>query len=82
MLADIPEVGGKNASLRTEKWRYTRWGVSAETKNEELYDHEKDPEEQTNLADNSDYKNVLEEMRTKFDDAWIKVKTGLQNQKN
>jgi len=74
--------GGKDASLRTEKWRYTRWGVSAETKNEELYDHEKDPEEQTNLADNSDYKTVLEEIRANFDQARVKAKTGIQNHKN
>ena len=31
---------GKSASLRTERWRYTRWGEQAESGNEELYDHQ------------------------------------------
>jgi arylsulfatase A-like enzyme len=70
--------GGKNASLRTDRWRYTRWGDSPEIKNEELYDHKYDPEEQTNLADNPDYKNYLEEMRNKFEIAHKKAKIRLQ----
>lgn len=70
--------GGKNASLRTDRWRYSRWGDSMEIKNEELYDHKHDPEEQTNLADNPDYKNYLEEMRNKFEKAHKKAKTRLQ----
>jgi arylsulfatase A-like enzyme len=74
--------GGKNASLRTSKYRYTRWGNSAEVRNEELYDHEKDSEEQFNLADNKDYKNVLEEMRAKFGKAQEKAKTGLHTRNN
>lgn len=74
--------GGINASLRTQNFRYTRWGELAELKNEELYNHELDPEEQFNLADNADYRNILEEMRIKFEKARIRAKTGLQNQKN
>src|SRR5690606_26138410 len=41
------------ASLRTDKWRYTRWGEEIEEGNEELYDHSTDPEEFINLADNA-----------------------------
>ncbi|HPE76824.1 MAG TPA: sulfatase [Draconibacterium sp.] len=74
--------GGINASLRTQKFRYTRWGELAELKNEELYNHELDPEEQFNLADNADYRSILEEMRIKFEKARIRAKTGLQNQRN
>jgi iduronate 2-sulfatase len=35
-------------SLRTPRWRYTEWGEGAEGR--ELYDHDADPKELTNLA--------------------------------
>ena len=74
--------GGKNASLRTQKFRYTRWGDAAELKNEELYDHENDTEEQFNLADNTKFKDVLDDMRAKFEKARVRAKTGLENKKD
>ncbi len=41
--------GAWGYSLRTERWRYTEW-LEGEA-GRELYDHAKDPEEITNLAD-------------------------------
>jgi arylsulfatase A-like enzyme len=73
--------GGKNASLRTSKFRYTRWGEMAEPGKEELYNHESDPEEQINQADNVDYQNVIQEMRVKFEEVRVRARAGLQNQK-
>ena len=61
--------GGRDASLRTERWRYTRWGEKAEEGMEELYDHQNDPEEHNNLATNPGFKETLAEMRLKFDQA-------------
>jgi arylsulfatase A-like enzyme len=69
---------GSDATLRTDHWRYTRWGENIEQGNEELYDHKNDPEEFINLADNSDYKNVLNELRNKFEKAKEKARTGLK----
>jgi iduronate 2-sulfatase len=48
-------------SVRTERWRYTEWddgelGV-------ELYDHEKDPKEHTNLAQDDARADVVAEMK-------------------
>lgn len=71
---------GKAASLRTSKWRYTRWGETADSINEELYDHKNDPEEQVNLADNSNYKNTMKELRKEFEVAREVARTGLQSQ--
>ena len=73
---------GDNASLRTAEWRYTRWGETVETKYEELYNHQQDPEEQINLADNPDYKNALDDLRARFEIARKKARTGLQAKGN
>jgi len=70
-------TNNNSASVRTERWRYTRWGENAETGNEELYDHDTDPEEHINLADNTDYKKVLKEMREKFEVARKRTRTKL-----
>jgi arylsulfatase A-like enzyme len=59
--------GGEGASLRSTEWRYTRWGDHAVKGHEELYHHPTDPEETMNLADRSDKREILEEMRGIFD---------------
>ncbi len=69
---------GKNAaSIRTERWRYTRWGEDAEITNEELYDHNNDPEEFVNLVDNSKNEKILSEMRIEFEKTRHKARNGL-----
>lgn len=45
-------------SLRNQRWRYTEWNQGDAGR--ELYDHEKDPEEITNLADRSEYAELIE----------------------
>jgi iduronate 2-sulfatase len=57
------------ASVRTERWRYTRWGADVTIDNEELYDHETDPFEFTNLARIDAYRDELTRLRTIFDEA-------------
>ena len=46
--------GRWNHAVRSERWRYIRY----KDKGEELYDHDKDPNEWTNLADRSEFKEV------------------------
>ena len=46
-------------SIRTDRWRYNRWGDVGE----ELYDHAVDPDEFTNLAGDPRHEQVLNEMR-------------------
>lgn len=43
-------------SLRTPRWRYTEWDQGM--KGRELYDHESDPQECTNLAESETHKDV------------------------
>jgi len=47
-------------SIRTKRWRYTEW-MGGEA-GRELYDHDTDPEEITNLANDPDYGRIVEEL--------------------
>jgi len=69
---------GSDATLRTDRWRYTRWGENILQGNEELYDHLNDPEEYVNIADNANFQSVVKEMRSKFEQAREKARTGLK----
>jgi arylsulfatase A-like enzyme len=51
---------------RTPKWKYFRY--QADLDHEELYNLKKDPLEKNNLANKSKYQNMLEEMRSKFEE--------------
>ena len=62
----VTHQGGE--SVRTEHWRYNRWGTSGE-KGEELYDLKNDPNEWTNLAGSQLHARALQEMRTVMEDA-------------
>ena len=47
-------------SLRTTRWRYTEWDEGKQ--GSELYDHDADPFEQTNLASKVDHAKTVEEL--------------------
>ncbi|MEM9158466.1 MAG: sulfatase [Verrucomicrobiota bacterium] len=57
-------------SLRTERYRYSRYA----TGEEELYDHDRDPEEYTNQAGNPEYAKELENLRERMDRKMGEVK--------
>lgn len=48
-------------SVRTDRWRYTEWDEGRA--GVELYDHQNDPNEFTNLANESQYKPVIERLQ-------------------
>jgi uncharacterized sulfatase len=49
-------------SLRTERWRYTEWDGGAA--GAELYDHNADPHEWRNLAQEAKYASTIKELKT------------------
>jgi uncharacterized sulfatase len=51
-------------SIRTNRWRYTEW-MGGEA-GRELYDHDVDPDEITNLASDPDYEQIIEELSTQL----------------
>ncbi len=55
----LTTFGYKNHALRTEKWRY----ICYKDGTEELYDHENDPMEWNNLANNDEYQEVIEKLK-------------------
>jgi arylsulfatase A-like enzyme len=55
--------GGRAASIRTNRWRFTLWEEEQPGMNEELYDHHNDPQELVNLAGDPDYRNDLNQLR-------------------
>ena len=51
-------------SLRTAKWRYTEWDEGNQGR--ELYDHDADPAEQTNLANKPEHAKTVAELSTQL----------------
>jgi arylsulfatase A-like enzyme len=58
----ISTFGRGNHTVRTEKWRYTRYYDGTE----ELYNCEQDPNEFTNLANRSGYDKIKNELKQKL----------------
>ena len=75
-LAYTISARGKAASIRTTRWRYTRWGEEIAVGNEELYDHQQDPEEHHNLAYDPGLKQVMSELRSQFEKARNRARNG------
>jgi uncharacterized sulfatase len=60
-------VHPQGVTMRTERYRYTEWGPG---KPAELYDHESDPLEQRNLANEPEKAELVGEMRRLFAAGW------------
>jgi len=48
-------------SVRTERWRYNEWDEGRQ--GAELYDHDRDPREQHNLANDPKYSGTVTELK-------------------
>ncbi len=55
-------------TIRTPEWRYTQWGDEG-AKGEELYDHRNDPQELTNLANDSAQAATIADLKQKIEQA-------------
>ena len=59
----LSTLHGRHWTLRTRRWRYIRY----ENGEEELYDHDNDPRERTNLADRPERQEIKQYLRHKMD---------------
>ena len=58
-------------SMRTDRYRFTRWiGKTGAIVATELYDHEADPAENVNLADDPKHRKTVEELAAIFKKGW------------
>ncbi len=68
-------------SVRTERWRYTEWDDGKE--GAQLYDHDADPHEFTNLADDPKHAKVVDELTALVKKNWpMRVEGGKADGKN
>jgi arylsulfatase A-like enzyme len=59
-------------SMRTERFRYTEWQhrKTGEVMARELYDHEKDPQENVNAADQPEYESDIRRLAGMLERGW------------
>ncbi|MCF7817606.1 MAG: sulfatase [Kiritimatiellales bacterium] len=59
-------------SMRTERWRYTRWQerTGGKVVAVELYDHDKDPGENVNVAGSPENADVVRKLSAQLDAGW------------
>jgi iduronate 2-sulfatase len=55
-------------SVRTERWRYTEWDEGRQ--GEELYDHQRDPQERSNLAGDPKHAGTRAQLRDLLRQGW------------
>jgi iduronate 2-sulfatase len=67
-----PPAAFKGYSVRNERYRYTEWDGGE--RGAELYDHESDPQEITNLAEKPEMAGVVKEMKGKLADVLATAK--------
>ena len=58
-------------SMRTDRYRYTEWiRRGGEVEARELYDHERDPKENVNLAVRKDHAETVRKLGTMLHEGW------------
>jgi uncharacterized sulfatase len=69
-FTQVQRGGGKKnkpfmgRSVRTDRWRYTEWDGGK--RGSQLYDHDADPHEQTNLANDPKYADTVKALKAQL----------------
>ncbi|MGH8703003.1 MAG: sulfatase/phosphatase domain-containing protein, partial [Burkholderiales bacterium] len=65
------EVGAMGYTMRTDRYRYTEWlDAGGAVVGRELYDHQTDPNENVNAADQPKHKKLVEELSLQLRLGW------------
>jgi len=74
-FSSYPKGGRMGTSMRTDQYRFTEWKNSSDGSVEyELYDHQTDPEENRNVANDESYQEVKKLLIERFAQGWNKTK--------
>jgi arylsulfatase A-like enzyme len=73
-FSQYPRRGGDvmGTTMRTDRYRYTEWRDTGtdEVLARELYDHQKDPQENVNLAVQADYASLIDALAAQMEKGW------------
>jgi len=58
-IGEQGKIEDQNFTIRTKKWRY----ILYKNGDEELYDHDKDPQEWHNVADDAEFAVIKKELK-------------------
>jgi uncharacterized sulfatase len=72
--SQVQRNGFAGHTVRTPRWRYTEWDDGL--KGLELYDHERNPGEMHNLANDPAYASVIAELKAAVKKNWPTRVTG------
>jgi arylsulfatase A-like enzyme len=61
-FSQYSRAGAKGLSMRTDRWRYNEWKIGNTVVARELYDHDRDPGENTNLASRPEFADVVKQL--------------------
>ncbi len=69
---EVPGYGyGMGRSMRTDRYRFTEWTVEGTSfKEYELYDHKNDPDENDNVAERSENRELVERLKMRLHAGW------------
>ncbi len=70
-FSQYPRGRNMGYSMRTDRYRYTEWGaLGQEPVARELYDHERDPAENVNLANRPEHKETVARLSAMLKQGW------------
>jgi arylsulfatase A-like enzyme len=83
-FSQFPHAGRMGRSVTDGRFRYTRWENSSDGADIELYDHQSDPQEDTNVASDPARSDALRRMSALLDAGWknARVNTRATSQKD
>ncbi|MCK4998255.1 MAG: sulfatase-like hydrolase/transferase, partial [Anaerohalosphaera sp.] len=59
-------VWGAGNAIKTDRYLYTQWQKNGKTVGQMLYDHRSDPDENTNIANLAENKQIVEKLRSQL----------------
>jgi iduronate 2-sulfatase len=75
-FSQYPRDSYHGRSMRTDRYRFTRWTRPKKPKEVvglELYDHQVDPQENTNIAHLPEHAELVRQLSTQLDAGWRKA---------